>query len=791
MDIGSQKRTRRLVCLALALVTATVFSQVIHCDFVDYDDPDYVSENPEVSAGLTLHGIVWAFTHTFASNWHPLTWISHMVDSQLFGLNPGGHHAVNLVIHITSTLLLFLVLHQMTGRLWRSAIVAGLFALHPLHVESVAWISERKDMLSTFFLLLTVWSYARYVKSRSVSAYLQVFSFLALGLMCKPMLVTLPFLLLLLDYWPLRRVSGFGMANTSGEMKPGMLIREKIPLFGLSLVSCVITYCVQNSGGAVGSIPLTSRMANALVAYVRYLGKMLCPLNLSVIYPLPPAWHGWQIVGASILLVLVGVLVVRAGRRWPYMPVGWFWYLGTLVPVIGLVQVGRQAMADRYTYTPLIGVFVLLVWGIADWLERFKYRTAAAVVLAAATLFLCGLSSACQLRYWKNSVTLFSHAINVTTDNALAHNNLATALAASGRKNEALQEHTEALRINPEDPIIRNDFGNALAVSGQKSAALDQYAEAARLEPGNPVIQENYGTALAREGRIDEAIAHYSEAIRLRPNYVEAYNNLGAVLSGQGRLNEAISNFNTALSLDPRDAETHNNLGGALAMQNKHAEAIVHYNEALRLGLRKAQIYFNLGLSLFKLGKNDEAITRFSEAVRADPGALESRYQLGRCLFLRGQLEAAMAQFSEIIRQKPDDARAHFSLGAALVDLRQTRSGIEHLREAIRLRPNWSDPLNVLAWVLATDENEQVRNGPEAVRLAETAVEVTGRRQPLILNTLAAAYAETGRFDDAASIANRALDLARSSGQTNLAASIQAALELYKTRRPFRQSHNS
>ncbi|MGA2436287.1 MAG: tetratricopeptide repeat protein, partial [Bryobacteraceae bacterium] len=676
------------------------------------------------------------------------------------------------------------------------------------HVESVAWIAERKGVLSTFFFMLALWAYARYVSSvecrvsrtadtpspvtrhsspaihhPSLFYILALFSFVC-GLMSKTMVVTLPVVLLLLDWWPLQRLQ----RSTLGRR-----VWEKLPFFAGGLVCGILTVYAEQAVGALPSgaaCPFGGRIANAILSYARYLLQTVWPANLAVIYPYPKTFAAWPVAGAAVSLLIISTVALRMARHRPCFAVGWLWYLVTLLPVIGLIQVGIHARADRYTYIPLIGVFVSLVWGIADWLEHFKYRTATAVALTAATLFLCGLGSARQLQYWKNGVTLFSHAINVTADNALAHNNLATALAAAGKETEAMQEYTEALRLNPGDRIIWNDFGNALAAAGQKSAALDHYAAAARLDSGNPVIQENYGTALAREGRIDEAIAHYSEAIRLRPNYAEAYNNLGAVLSGQGRLNEAVSNFNKALSLDPRHAETHNNLGGALAMQNKHAEAIVHYNEALRLGLRKTELYFNLGLSLFKLGKIDEASGRFSEVVRADPGALESRYQLGRCLVLRGQPEDAVAQFSEILRQKPDDARAHFSLGAVLVDLRQTRSGIEHLREAIRLRPNWSDPLNVLAWVLATNESEQVRNGPEAVRLAETAVEVTGRREPLILNTLAAAYAEAGRFDDAADIANRALDLARSSGQTNLAATIQAALELYKTRRPFRHSHD-
>ena len=424
-----------LVCLFLVIATLAVYWQVRNYSFVNYDDHMYVTQNHNVQAGLTLESITWSFTTIQASNWHPLTWISHMLDCQLYGMNPGRHHLTNVLLHILNSLLLFLVFMRMTGKLWQSGFVAALFALHPLHVESVAWISERKDVLSTFFWMLSLWGYLRYVERPGACRYLLLFFLFILGLMTKPMLVTLPFVLLLLDYWPLNRFQ-FG---SSGDCNYSIqrpfdfgLVWEKTPLFLLAAVSSVMTYIVQKSGGAVNSlatIPFHDRIANAIVSYVSYIGKMIWPDNLAVFYPYPKSILLWKVAGAGLLLVVVSVVIFRMVRTKPYFAVGWLWYIGTLVPVIGLVQVGSQGMADRYTYVPLIGIFVIIAWGVPDFMPKWRYKKIGFTVTIAAILAIIMITTRLQIRYWSDSLTLFKHAFEVTTvDNCIVHGKLGEAL---------------------------------------------------------------------------------------------------------------------------------------------------------------------------------------------------------------------------------------------------------------------------------------------------------------------------------------------------------------------------
>ena len=409
-----------------------------HFSFVNYDDPQYVTANYDVQAGLTFESIRWSFTATHANNWHPLTWLSHMLDCQIYGMNPGHHHMTNVLFHILNTLLLFFIFKRISESIWKSAFVAALFALHPLHVESIAWVAERKDVLSTFFWMLTLWSYAGYVERPRLDKYLLLILFYILGLMAKPMLVTLPFVLLLLDYWPLKRFHLKSSDNENPEVQRTFyfgLILEKIPLFLLSAASGIVTYLVQKSSGAVSSldaIPFHDRIANALVSYVVYIGKMIWPHNLAVLYPYPRSIALWKIVGAGLLITLITVLVLRLLRSKPYLAVGWLWYLGTLVPVIGIVQVGSQAMADRYTYVPLIGIFIMITWGISDWVSKRHYRRFGLFMVTAVILSLLMITSRLQVKYWSNSVMLFDHAIDVTGENSTAQLNLGEALAEQG-----------------------------------------------------------------------------------------------------------------------------------------------------------------------------------------------------------------------------------------------------------------------------------------------------------------------------------------------------------------------
>ncbi len=560
-------------------MTFAVFWEVRNHDFLYYDDNVYVTENYHVQAGLTLKGIIWAFTATHASNWHPLTWLSHMLDCELYSLKPAGHHVTGLLIHTVNALLLFVLLRRMTGAFWRSALVATLFALHPLHVESVVWVAERKDVLSTFFWMFTMWAYVRYVESPRSRKYVLVLVFFAFGLAAKPMLVTLPFVLLLMDYWPLRRFQ-FSRAEPQSH-KPMNRVRdlsillhvawEKVPFFVLSALSSVVTVLAQQSGGALtplDKLPLDVRIVNALVSYVGYIAKMIWPVHLAVIYPHPGMLPVWQALAASVLLVSISVVVIRAARAYPYLPVGWLWYLGTLVPVIGVVQVGKQSMADRYTYIPLIGLFIIVAWGLADLAARWRsYRLLPAaftgllvVALAVCTWF--------QVRHWQNGVALFEHALSVTSNNYLAHDNLGVALARQGRFEEAVAQFSKALEMRPNCAWAHNNLGALLARQGNLNGAIGHFVKALEIEPDLADAHTSLGLALAQQGNLKEAVHHFSKALQIKPDNAEVLNDMGVALAQQGDLKGAIRNFSMALEIKPDNAEVRSNLARALRLTN-------------------------------------------------------------------------------------------------------------------------------------------------------------------------------------------------------------------------------
>jgi tetratricopeptide (TPR) repeat protein len=662
----------RTICLLLALMTVLVYSPVRHAAFLVFDDPDYIGDS-HVQAGLTWPGVKWAFTTWHASNWHPLTWLSHMLDASLFGPNPGAQHLVNVLFHTANALLLFLLLFRATRKIWPAALVAALFAWHPLHVESVAWVSERKDVLSTFFGLLTLMAYLRFSEfdrqspsskfqvPNSKSWYVWTLVLFALSLMAKPMLVTLPFAMLLLDVWPLERWQPFGAATDSQKNRvtehatrntPRLLL-EKTPFLLLTLASCAVTFLAQRSE-AVMSLeqrPLSLRLANALVAYVEYLVKMVWPVNLAVIYPLPNEIPVWQIAGAAVLLMAISGLVWVTRRNKPYLLIGWLWYLGTLVPVIGLVQVGGQALADRYTYVPSIGIFIMVAYGAADLVKRFRVPKTAIAGVAAVALAANLFATERQLGYWQNSEILFTHTLALTKDNAVAHLNLGVALEQDNLQPEALAEYRKAVEIDPHRVQAHNNLANLLAAMGSRDEALKEYQEALRLNPNAALAHVNLGTLLADMGRFDDATREYSEAARLAPE-------------------------------DPRPD-----------------------------------------------------------------------YLMGKASLRRGQSAEA----------------------------------VKHFRDALRLAPNDFQTLTWLARVLASDENAAVRNGPEAVSLAQHANELTGGEQPFVLDTLAMAYAEAGRFKDAQEAVQKALELASAAGAQKNVPEMQERLRLYEAGQAFQE----
>ena len=722
-----------IVGLALIAAILVAFWQVRNHEFVTFDDDEYVIDNSHVRSGLTSQGILWAFTATHASNWHPLTWVSHMLDCGLYGLNPGGHHVTSLIFHIASTLLLFLVLKLMTGAVWESGFVSVLFALHPLHVESVAWVAERKDVLSTFFWMLTMWAYLRYVKGPRVLRYLSVLVCYILGLMSKPMLVTLPFVMLLLDYWPLGRFHlGQGNAGVAFAREPtewpdrrstaSHLVLEKIPFFVLAAASSVLTLFAQQKGGTVKSLeffPLGVRMMNSLVSYTGYLWKMIWPGHLAVLYPYSDRFPLWQALGAGLLMVGVSILVARSWRRRPYLLVGWLWYLGTLVPVIGLVQVGMQAMADRYTYIPLVGPFVMIVWGVSDILRGWRYRKMAFAVFAGILFLVLLVVTRLQVQVWQNNITLFNHALEATANNFMIHNNLGVVLARQGKIDEATAHYAEALRIHPHFAEARNNMGSVLFRRGKIDEAIQEYSEALKIAPHYADAHINLGMALVRAGKIPEAIGHYTEALKINPEYPEAHNNLGLALARQGKMEEAAAHYEEALRLKPDYVDGHNNLGSLLAGQGKTQEAILHFTEVLRKKPDDLTAYANLSLALANQGKSPKEIGQFIGALGVKVDDARLRNDLAVALARQGKNQEAVAQFTEALQNRSDDVIAHNNLGIALARQGKNQEAVAHFTEALRIKPDNAEAHNNLGIVLARlgKFKEAIAHHREALRI--------------------------------------------------------------------------
>jgi Flp pilus assembly protein TadD len=578
----------------LVAVTLATFSPILQCGFVNYDDDEYVTRNPHVQAGLTLRGIAWAWTTTHAANWHPLTWLSLMADGQFFGTRAWGYHLTNLLWHAANAVLVFALFRRLTGELWPSAVLAALFAVHPLHVESVAWVSERKDVLSTFFGLLSLLAYVGYVAAPGPGRYLVALMAFALSLLAKPMWVTLPCLLLLLDWWPLRRLCISAPANDRPEaagaagVPPGRLLVEKFPFFALSAASSVLTVWAQSRAVVpLARVPLPARLANAAVSVLHYFRQTVLPLDLAAFYPHPGNSVSLALAaGAGLVLLLVTALLLWGGRRLPYLPVGWLWFLGTLVPVIGLVQVGGQARADRYTYLPLLGIFLLLTWGLVGLARRWRRQALAAALCGCLLVFLMGASRN-QTHVWHDSIALWQHDLETAGESARAHYNLGSAWME---------------------------------------------------ERGNP----------------DRALWQLQQALRLDPTDAKVHNNLGVVCRARGDWAEAARHFRDALRMDPANARTHNNLGVALLNQREYAEALSHFQESLRLDPQQARVHHHLGLTYLGLGQWPDAAPCFRRAIDLEPGPADYHRDLAFALHQLGQAEAAQAEYRKALDADPE-----------------------------------------------------------------------------------------------------------------------------------------
>jgi len=731
-----------IISFLLVVITVAVFWQVSSFDFVHFDDNTYVYDNAYVQSGLNWNSIKRASSFELAEKsrfWHPVTWLSLMLDYQIFGLNPHGYHLINLLFHVINTVLLFLIFHRMTKTLWQSAFVACLFAIHPLHVESVAWIAERKDVLSTFFWMLTMGAYNYYVECPGFRRYFLVLLFFILGLMTKPMLVTLPFVLLLLDYWPLQRfqkikayqeikdevfksVSSDKQKEKSKEQhavresleakKPAdpeykwaliyPLLREKVPLFVLAILSSIVTYIAQHIIGFVQSIeafPLSVRIGNAFISYITYIGKTVWPSNLAVFYPHPEFLLPWQAFGSVLLLIAVTLAVFRMIKRSPYLATGWFWYTGTLIPVIGLVQIGDFAMADRYTYIPLIGLFIVVAWGVPELLKKWRYRKEALFTLSALSILCLCIITWLQVGYWQNSLTLFARALSVTKNNALIESNMGAALAEQGKFGEAIGHYQEALRIKPNDCEARYNLANALARQGKMEEAVSHYAGILQTQPDAAAVHNNMGIALSQLGRTDEAIVHFREAIRMKPDFQDAGSNLETALMGQTRTKEPVPEKVAIQPADPNSAEGQLRTGLSLFQEGKADEAIPRFEEALRLNPNLVAAHVSLGLIMAQKRNLDKAIDHFRKALKIKPDIAETHNSLGVALTYKGALDEAIEHFETALKINPRFAKAHNSLAVALAQKGRRDEAISHLRKALQLQPDYEEAkrnLNIL-----------------------------------------------------------------------------------------------
>lgn len=701
-----------LICLGLIIITLVVYWPATEYGLISFDDQHYVTDNRYVKQGITRESIMWAFTTTQAANWHPLTWLSLMLDIDLYGTDPGGIHLTNILFHSANTVLLFLVFSQITGAIWKSAFVAALFSLHPLHVESVVWISERKDVLSTFFWFLTMGSYVRYVKRPGLIRYLMTIICFSLGLMTKPMLVTMPFVLLLLDYWPLRRLESNRLTGNCASITPAIirLVREKIPFFIVMTMSIVVTFWVQKSAGAVGTLelfPLHIRLANVFISYVAYIAKTVWPYPLAFFYPYPLKISWWKAAAALMLLLTIFSLVFREKRRRPYLSIGWLWYAGTLVPVIGLVQVGSQAMADRYTYIPAVGIFIMVAWGFEELVTRWRFSKTVIVSGIVLVFSIFSVTTRFQIRHWRDSIALYTHAIAVTTDNYVAHLNLASTYSDQNKLEKAIRHYSEVLRFKPKYVKAHNNLGLVMAKKGRFEEAVRYYSEALRLKQNYPEAHNNLGSALAQQDRLPEAIKHYTEALRLRPNYAEAHNNFANVLAKQGNISEAIRHYSAALTHAPGFEEARRNMETVLAIAEKNHSVVNQWIEKVRKAPGDAEAHYHLGNALSDQGRMAEAIRHYSEALRIDPEFDKALYNLGLALAQEDRTTEAIEKLKSSLKRFPDDPILLHTLGLMYQKQGALDSAINHYLKVLSIRPEFTLTLNNLAMVYVQKNEDE------------------------------------------------------------------------------------
>jgi tetratricopeptide (TPR) repeat protein len=665
---------RLLIPFLLIWLTVIAFWQVRHNDFINLDDRVYVTNNAHVKEGLTFKSVYWAFTSTQNGQWNPVACLSHLLDYTLFGLNAGGHHVTNLLFHIINSLLLFFLLRRMTATLWQSGFVAAIFALHPLHVESVAWIAERRDVLHAFFFLLTIWSYINYLEKPQRGRHISVLLCFVLAVMSKPMAVTLPFTLLLLDYWPLDRVR-IGEKDNMPEpftapfpktirhnVPISTLVIEKVSLFSVAVVISLFTLFSAwgvKSLSSLETLPLTVRIENATVSYIEYILKTIWPKSLAVLYPHPMTIPVWKVVCSTLLLLTITILVTLGTRKHPYLIVGWLWYLITLLPVIGLLQAGIQSMADRFMYMPMIGLLMMAIYGISDMCKRWSYKRWALAVLGVLLLISLIVTTRAQVKLWRNSEALFRHTIQVTNNNYLIYNYLGAELLIQGRHQEALIHFNRSLEINP------------------------SYADA----------HCNLGVLLLRQGKYREAISPLHAALQIKPEHVEALTNLGIILSKYGKVKEAMHLFSEAMRINPKFEEAYFNQGNLLLKIEKYEEAIHYFNEALKINPGNSITYNSLGVSSMRSGNAEKAVDYFYKALDINPDDADAHCNLGSLFIQQGKYEKAIFHLTETLRVNPSDGEAHLALGTLHLKMNQKELALQQYTALKNINPKMADTL--------------------------------------------------------------------------------------------------
>ena len=688
-----------LISLFLLILTVIVYSPIKNYEFINFDDGSYVYKNETVQTGLTAESIKWAFQVIKTDEtayWHPLAWLPHMLDCQLFGVNPGMHHLSSLFYHLLNTLLLFLVLTRMTGALWKSAFVAMIFALHPINMDSVVWISEKKNLFSTLFWLLTMLAYAHYASRPTLLRYFLVLIAFALGLMAKPMLATLPCALLLLDFWPLNRIKGYRFkwfrenqirenqiqkdrinkkssppdtAPSFQEASLFRLISEKIPMLFLSFGTIGLSYYSLQHNSQIQNevtVPMALRISNALVSYFQYIWHLIWPVNYAIFYPFPEAIPIWKPIIAALALIILTSLVIIYSKKKPYLAVGWLWFLGTLVPVIGLINAGLwPAMADRWAYVPFIGLFIIIAWGIPDFFSQFQAKKTILTGAAILSIIVLATATRIQLKYWKNSQALFQHAINVTQNNHIAHMHVGTYLDENNNHQQALQHFLKAVEIKP-------NYSEALENIGHEFVNLKNYSK---------------------------ALQYYEKALLFAPSKAELFNKIGNAYAYMQKYDKATSYYIEAIAIDSDDATFYNNLGAAKYFTGKFDQAILELKKAIKMNPDYAEAYYNLGLAQTKTGNSVEATRSFLKAMQFDPDYKEAHNSLAKIYYHSGNFKKALAHYTEELRISPKDATAHFNTGVVLFQLKQPKEAITHLQEALRLKPDYENARKALIMV--------------------------------------------------------------------------------------------